>query len=205
MLAPIARIALGWAAFTHELGHNQGCAHNRANADCSCSIFCWECTNRYDYSYGYRFQGTDGQRYITVMSYASDGDCTGSGYGGAPQIPYFSNPNITYAGVAIGRPEGDGCAADNARTIRNTARGRENFALLDIWVDFGYSGTERGTFPEPYNTVAEGANAITSYVDTTLISFPILYIKAGSRNETITINKRMRIEACGGTVRIGAP
>ncbi|GIV08243.1 MAG: hypothetical protein KatS3mg019_0334 [Fimbriimonadales bacterium] len=199
-------IALGWAAFTHELGHNQGCAHNRANAGCSCSIICGECTNRYDYSYGYRFQGADGQRYITVMSYATnDGDCTGSDYSGAPQIPFFSNPNITYVGVAIGRPEGDGCAADNARTIRNTARGRENFALLDIWVDFGYSGTERGTFPEPYNTVAEGANAITSYVDTTLIPFPILYIKAGSRYETITINKRMRIEACGGTVRIGAP
>jgi hypothetical protein len=37
------------------------------------------------------------------------------------------------------------------------------------------------------------------------VDFPTLYIVAGSRRETITINKRMRIEACGGTVRIGAP
>ncbi|GBC93730.1 hypothetical protein HRbin15_02232 [bacterium HR15] len=200
-------LGLWWPAFTHELGHNQGCAHNRANAGCSCGVLCWECANRYDYSYGYRFQGTDGQRYITVMSYPSDmGDCTGSNYVGAPVIPYFSNPSITYAGVAIGRAEGDGCAADNARTIRQTSRRREDFALLDIWVDFSYSGSpERGTFSFPFNTLAEGADAITTFVDTTLIPFPTLYIKAGSSNERPRITKRMRIEACGGTVRIGAP
>ncbi|MCS6923985.1 MAG: zinc-dependent metalloprotease [Fimbriimonadales bacterium] len=198
-------IALGWAAFTHELGHNQGCSHNRADAGfCGeCNFPCSECTSRYPYSYGFRFQGTDGQRYITVMSYQSNnGDCTGNNYAGMPQIPYFSNPNITYAGVAIGRHEGDGCAADNARTVRNTSRRRENFRLLDIWVQFGYSGTERGTFTEPFNTVAEGAGAITDHQPLVL---PTLYIKAGSSTERPLVAKRMRIEACGGTVRIGAP
>lgn len=201
-------IALDWAAFTHELGHNQGCSHNRADAgSCGeCSPICWECTSRYPYSYGYRFLGNDGRRYITVMSYQSNnGDCTGNNYASAPQIPYFSNPNITYAGVAIGRPEGNSCAADNARTLTNTARRREDFRSLDIWVNFAYSGTEVGTFTQPYNTVGEGVGAISPFLDPSLIPFPTLYIVAGSRYETLTINKRMRIEACGGVVRIGAP
>lgn len=201
-------ISLGWAAFTHELGHNQGCSHNRANAGIcgECGLFCWECTSRYPYSYGFRFQGNDGQRYITVMSYQSnDNDCTGNNYRFAPQIPYFSNPNITFAGVSIGRVEGDSCAADNARTLRNTSRRREDFQLLDIWVQFGFGGTEFGTFNNPFNTVAEGVSAITNNVDTSLIPFPILYIKAGTSNERPLISKRMRIEACGGVVRIGTP
>lgn len=180
--------------FTHELGHNQGCDHNRANA--SGAAFA-------SYSYGYRFVGRGGLKYVTLMAYpVNSTDCTGSGYQGASIIPFFSNPDITYAGEAIGRPEGHGCAADNARTVRETARICEDFRLLDIWVQFGYAGTERGTFNEPYNTVAEGANAITHYP--TLV-IPTLYIKAGSRDEILTINKRMRVEACGGTVRIGAP
>lgn len=190
-------IAIGWPVFTHEWGHNQGCAHNRAVAG-TCP--------RYSYSYGYRFTGTNGAKYITVMSYLrSNPDCTGSGYDSASMIPYFSNPNITYTGVAIGRPEGDGCAADNARTVRETARPREEFYLLDIWVNFSYSGMERGTFTQPYNTVIEGVNAITPYIDTSLISFPTLYIVAGSRYETLTIARRVRIQACGGMVRIGTP
>lgn len=199
-------IFLGWPAFTHELGHNQGCSHNRADAGicAECNFPCVsECTSRYPYSYGFRFQGSDSVRYITVMSYQSNnGDCTGNNYEGMPMIPYFSNPNITYTGVPIGRHEGDGCAADNARTIRNTSRRRENFRLLDIWVQFGYSGTERGTFSEPHNTVAEGANAITGHQP---LVMPTLYIKAGSSTERPRIDKRMRIDACGGMVRIGAP
>lgn len=58
----------------HELGHNQGDQHDRANS-----------TNpgAYDYSYGYRLCQTGGFR--TVMSYS----CTG-----ATRVSYFSNPNV---------------------------------------------------------------------------------------------------------------
>lgn len=79
---------------------------------------------------------------------------------------------------------------------------RENIRLLDIWVQFDYSGLERGVFTQPFNTVAEGVNAITEYPTFVI---PTLYIKAGSSNERPRITKRMRVEACGGTVRIGAP
>ncbi|MEM3390282.1 MAG: M12 family metallo-peptidase [Thermoproteota archaeon] len=80
----------------HELGHNFGCAHDRAHASSS-GIF--------SYSYGYDRTGI----FATIMSYAS-----------APNIPYFSNPSVTYQGYAIGVPEGSPDAADNARTIRET-------------------------------------------------------------------------------------
>jgi hypothetical protein len=187
--------------FPHEIGHNQGCGHNRAAGGCGFR----------EYGYGYRFTGSDGQRYRTIMSYSCSNDscnasdCTGPDAAGIARIPYFSNPSVTYLGAATGRVEGDSCAADNARVIRETSRSRETFRLLDIWVAFGYGGTELGTFTQPFNTVIEGVNAITTFIDTAVLDFPTLYIKAGARNETITITKRMRLQACGGTVRIGAP
>lgn len=181
--------------FAHEIGHNQGCGHNRRAGGCGFR----------DYGFGYRFTGTNGVRYRTVMAYeCSNGACNAMDCDGpdqpATRIPYFSNPSVTYQGVPTGQPIGDSCSAYNARVIEETARGRETFRLLDIWVQFGYSGTERGTFSQPFNTVAEGASAITEYP--TLV-IPTLHIKAGSTNERPTIAKRMRIEACGGTVRIG--
>jgi len=170
--------------FPHEIGHNQGCGHDRENGGCGFR----------SYGYGWRFWGNDGVQYRTVMAYAP-----------GTRIPYFSNPNGSYQGQPTGVPIGNPNEAHNASVINETRRGRETFRLLDIWVDFGYSGTERGTFSQPFNTVIEGVNAITTFVDTAVLGFPTLYIKAGSRNERPTISKRMRIEACGGTVRIGAP
>jgi hypothetical protein len=172
-------------SFPHEIGHNQGCGHDRDNGGCGFR----------SYGFGWRFTGNDGVQYRTVMAYAP-----------GTRIPYFSNPNVSFQGQPTGVPIGNPNEAHNASVINETRRSRETFRLLDIWVDFGYSGIfEFGTFLLPFNTVIEGVNAITTFVDTAVLNFPTLHIKAGSRYETITINKRMRIEACGGTVRIGAP
>jgi len=168
--------------FPHEIGHNQGCGHDRDNGGCGFR----------SYGYGWRFTGNNGVQYRTVMAYLP-----------GERIPYFSNPNVTYQGVATGVPIGQANEAHNAQVITETSRSRETFRLLDIWVDFGYGGLfEFGTFTQPYNTVIEGVSAITLSIDQVL---PTLYIKAGARRETLTINKRMRLQACGGTVRIGAP
>jgi hypothetical protein len=170
--------------FPHEIGHNQGCGHDRDNGGCGFR----------SYGFGWRFTGNNGVQYRTVMAYDP-----------GTRIPYFSNPNVSFQGQPTGVPIGNPNEAHNASVINETRRSRETFRLLDIWVDFGYSGTEQGTFARPFNTVIEGVNAITTFVDTAVLEFPTLYIKAGSRNERPTISKRMRIEACGGTVRIGAP
>lgn len=168
--------------FTHEVGHNQGCGHDRENGGCGFR----------PYAYGWRFTGNDGRTYRTVMAYPP-----------GIWIPYFSNPDIIYQGFPTGVPIGQANEAHNAYVVNETRRSRETFRLLDIWVQFNYIGTERGTFTQPFNTVAEGVSAITTFLDTSLVPFPTLYIKAGSTSERIRITKRLRIEACGGTVRIG--
>lgn len=84
----------------HELGHNLGAVHDRPN-----STF----PGAFPYSYGHRFNGNDGVEYRTIMSYAP-----------GQRIPNFSNPNITYQGVATGVPIGQPGEADNASTFNQT-------------------------------------------------------------------------------------
>ena len=79
--------------FAHELGHNLGVTHDRANAVGTVPAF--------SYSYGYGISGLFGD----IMSYLE------------PRVPYFSNPAIvTCAGRACGT------VTDNAAlTFNNTA------------------------------------------------------------------------------------
>ena len=90
--------------YAHEIGHNLGCAHDRANASGS---------GRFPYSYGY--QDPDGE-FSTVMAYTNG--CAGPGT--CPKIQYFSNPNVTYNGKPTGVADPDPNSADNARTINQT-------------------------------------------------------------------------------------
>ncbi len=178
----------GWL-HAHETGHNLGGAHNVEDVDCG---------GCHTYSRGHRFIGTNGVRYITIMSYWT-GD-----YATATMIQNFSNPNVTFAGVATGIAN----QRDNARTIREHSPTVEGFRLtrLDVWVDFGYGGPSYfGTFDFPYRLLNDGVNQIATVYDQEFVPFPILHIKAGSTSGSYTISRRMRIEACGGTVRIGAP
>jgi len=87
----------------HELGHNLGAGHERDNPTSPAPGI-------YPYSYGYRFQGTDGITYHDIMSYDP-------GLG----IPYYANPAITYAGVPEGKPTTDAQSADLATTFTQTA------------------------------------------------------------------------------------
>lgn len=90
--------AAGNLSFAHELGHNMGCAHDRDNAT----------GGAYCFSFGHR---TPNNQYRTVMAYAP----------GSRQ-PYFSNPNVTFAGFPMGAP-GD-CEDNpnyNAQSLNNTA------------------------------------------------------------------------------------
>lgn len=83
----------------HELGHNMGCQHDRANSSGS---------GAYSFSYGHRF-AVSNVNYHDVMSPQP----------GLP-IPYYSNPSVNFLGVPTGIPLGQTNAASNARTLELT-------------------------------------------------------------------------------------
>ena len=93
--------AAGTYTFAHELGHNMGCHHDRANAG-GPGVF--------DFSYGY--QNPD-ELFRTVMAY----DCPG----GCPRVQHFSNPDVTYSGLPTGVFPARLDSAHNALTINLTA------------------------------------------------------------------------------------
>jgi len=95
----------GWSYTSiHEIGHNLGCHHRKDQA-------VQPGPGLFSYSAGWRWIGSDGNRYCSIMSYPDSWD-------GQPvaQTPYFSSPLIYYMGAATG----DAVNADNARTIRQS-------------------------------------------------------------------------------------
>lgn len=95
-------------SFAHVTARNLG-----AKPDCFVNK---ELTSPYPYNHGYVYK-TGGWR--TVMAYSDE--CTSFGVT-CKRIPYFSNPNVKYNGVATGVYTGSGaCESDNRRTFSNTA------------------------------------------------------------------------------------
>ena len=86
------------SVFTHELGHNMGCAHERVGTN----------AGFFEYSFGYSFVGDSGRTWGTAM-------------GPGLRIPHFSNPSVLFDGQPTGIPAGEPDSADNARTINETA------------------------------------------------------------------------------------
>lgn len=176
-------------SFPHEIGHIQGCAHNPEDAG-SCNEYCD--------SYGHRFTGDSGQRWRTVMSYNDDNNPS-------TRIGIFSNPFVDFDGVPTGIRTPD-CDDDrvNAGTINTNDASRENYRRpkFEVWCEFGtFVPIERGTFQSPWNTLAEGVNAV--YGGSAPLVQPTLWLMAGSTTETMVISKRMTIRACGGSAVIG--
>lgn len=97
--------ALSQYSLTHEMGHNMGCQHDRANATFQGAT---------PYSYGWRVCVSGGTGFRSIMSYA----CSG-----VPRINYFSNPSLTYLGSPLGvdYATDPANASDNSRTLRETA------------------------------------------------------------------------------------
>jgi len=88
-------------SFGHEMGHNQGCQHDRANAAGQAGAF--------PYSYGLQ---QESKSFRTIMAYDCDTSCV--------RINYWSNPDIKYNGTATGIAIADPNAAYNAKTLNNT-------------------------------------------------------------------------------------
>jgi len=107
--------ATGYYSFGHELGHLQGARHN-TEVDASTAPF----------AYGHGFH--NGTAWRTVMAY----NCTPS----CPRLQYWSNPSVSYSGVAMGTV----AVEDNARVLNTTAATFATFRNPDgtIW---RYTGT----------------------------------------------------------------
>lgn len=88
-------------SFAHELGHNMGLMHDRANTDS---------TGLTSYAHGY--QDPEGL-FRTVMAYAAG--CPGA----CPRVPRFSNPDLMYNGKPMGVPMADTAKATNAALTLN--------------------------------------------------------------------------------------
>ncbi len=191
----VRNVASSNFTFAHELGHLQGSAHNHGDAGFGCNQYC--------YSFGHRDFGNSGAGFRTVMAYNDDAS-------NFPRIGRFSDPDRNFDGVPLGVdtfpcgvfPSNDD--ADNVRSINNTAADREGWRdpKFQVWVELGYSGTEIGTYQQPWATIPRGIDAIYDGTRSPAIT-PVLKIKAGTGSATPTIDKAMIIKACGGTVRIG--
>ncbi len=119
----------GTQTMAHELGHNSNCLHD------------WEASPDTGVIYNHAHEWVVGtENYGTIMSYVHIQPHANGQVGGV-RISYFSNPNITYNGVAIGvAGTTTGAAADNARVIRETA---PNVAGWNL--DFPYINTQPST------------------------------------------------------------
>lgn len=95
--------ALGNLTFAHELGHNQGCAHDPDNSGSSSA----------PYGYGHRWNN-DSTR--SVMAYSP-----------GTRVPHFSNPDVLQGGF----PTGIANERDNARVLDETHDAMSTMRLGD--------------------------------------------------------------------------
>ncbi|KAI9016812.1 Metallo-peptidase family M12B Reprolysin-like-domain-containing protein [Hyaloraphidium curvatum] len=95
--------ATGYFSFSHEIGHNQGLSHDRANSVGATPVA--------PYAYGY--QEPSGL-FRTVMAYMCPS-------GACPRIKMFSNPLASYNGAPAGVPSTLSTAADNAQAMNQGA------------------------------------------------------------------------------------
>jgi peptidyl-Asp metalloendopeptidase len=114
--------ANAYYVMAHELGHNMGCQHDPAYSAGD---------GAFSFSHGHRF-AVSNITYHTVMAAQP----------GLP-IPYFSNPDVQFLGVATGIPEDQTGAANNAMTIKLTAATVAEFSSLLPGPGFDLAATRR--------------------------------------------------------------
>jgi hypothetical protein len=140
--------ATGYYSFGHELGHNMGARHD---------WFVDPTAPSGGYNHGYV---ATTKTFRTIMAYGDD--C-----GGCTRIQRWSNPDLMYSGEGTGVAEGLFHAADNRKTLNNTAYTVANFRqatsvpIVTI-VASDPSATEAGPTPGTFTvtrTISEPASA----------------------------------------------
>ncbi|MDR4504951.1 MAG: zinc-dependent metalloprotease [Candidatus Scalindua sp.] len=116
--------ATGNFVFGHELGHNMGAHHDRANANGY---------GAYSYSFGYQ---DPGRNWRTIMAYNCPGGCI--------RVNNWSNPDVLRNGIPMGVPSGQSDSADNRKALNNTA-----FTVANFRQACGGGSTPEITSPVP--------------------------------------------------------
>jgi hypothetical protein len=121
----------------HEMGHNMGCHHHwQQNFQPGPTI--WQDWPDNYWSGGWRWQGTDGVYYCSVMTYTS-GSFFEDGITHT-EVPYFSNPDILYQNVNAG----DFNYGNNARTLRELKHVIASYRISDLATVFTTPVSEIG-------------------------------------------------------------
>lgn len=121
----------------HEMGHNMGCHHHwQQNFQPGPTI--WQDWPENYWSGGWRWQGSDGGYYCSVMTYTS-GSFFEDGITHT-EVPYFSNPDVLYMNV----PAGDFNYGNNARTLREVKHVIASYRVSDLATVFTTSVSEIG-------------------------------------------------------------
>jgi len=92
------------------------------------------------------------------------------------------------------------CDGDGFGDAEETAANTDPLNSVDyprslLWVDFGYSGVETGASTLPFNTLGEASRAVDAQ--------GVVNIRVGVSSETGAFAKPMKVEAIGGSVRVG--
>ncbi len=177
--------------FPHEVGHNMGATHDRANAGG---------TALFPYSYGFQQSATT-PYYRTVMAYSCSAGIN------CPRVPYFSNPDARYAGSPTGVEVSSARSADNRRTFNESVQWTANFRSA--------SGTPAPSFrvnPARFNVDAAGGtgtvevNATGSWTvqnSLTWVRITSAVTGSGDGRVTFTVSPNAQTVSRSGNFTIG--
>lgn len=108
-------------SLSHMLGHLYGCGHAQFELDPPAQGV------SAPYAHGYNWNYNEYAHFNTIMGVTDDVDCYGQGQNNCTLINYFSNPAISYQGVATGSQY-----ANNALVLNTQAPTVANFLTLPV-------------------------------------------------------------------------
>ena len=158
----------------HELGHNIGCNHTEGL-----------CNPEAPNARGLHFSNRRG----TIM------DNTDTRISNVLQFSNLTTSLVDGENAGTSTRNNAAQILAERNRVENTRPSR-----FSVFVDSSASGTETGSFQDPFNRVVEGVNQT---LPNPAADIPVLTIKAGSYSETLTITKPMIVRSCGGTATVG--